>query len=614
MSKVIALEGTWPSDAVVAWGAAALQSGEAGAVRNTVSRALQDEASWKQLVDEGHAWKLPEPITIRPEYEENRLVLVGIRTDSTNHDFLLADTGKLGGLIAQKRSKPYLFYVFSDREAFDEYATDTAASITWYALKQPADKPELSDLIAAGLILAPTDPQLHALRVTLASNRGRATAVSRAALAGSPALPAFERLLQALTADAHVDYWLKYQDGIAEGGGLDVDVAAVQLGALAFVHKRLVPVLQERYPFLQSETSVPSFRFRNLEAASAKLGFGVSLEGRPLLDRVARYLEIDLLQEVLRGHVPEPLVNDREFQEHLERLCRPSPDTTVRQRPLQTDEDEAVVYEPFSRSHARHDANVTALAYVQGAYKRLRRAELRLSSSISEVVSTENNGFDRPPVGADVFQQAAGSYFFRPSVVKLDRFADDQGRYRWYLSSIAILKIDQTASISAVPSAILPGALFQHAALSVKRVSESDYELPGLTLRLENPLTLSTAEKWMSDFFGYAAQYELKHGLDPDVSWVRPLKLKPASALMRVLLVLQKRGGTALLPDLISDVNALAESRVRRNNTRREIRNAPELAVFDPEDDELVHITAVGSQHALIYMRAVPEIVSKLEE
>lgn len=614
MTQIIGLEGRWPDDVLVAWGAAALLLDD-GMIRNTITGAVLPQSDWHRLIQHGHAYSLPEPIPIRLEYTYKKMLVVGIRGDRKSHDLFLPDTGRTGGIVASKRSRRLLFYVFMDRDSFDSYSGEVAASIAWNVLKQKPDEPNLLELVTAGLLIAPIDAQLHALRVVLSTNRERTLAVARAILSKSTGIQLFEGLLRALDADQDVDYWINYHDGIAEGGGLDVDTAVKQLGALSKIQKRLIPILQSLYPFLQSEESIPSYRLRQLKAASADLGFGVSLEGRPLIDRVARYLEIQLLQEVLRGNLPKELTDDREFLEDLHQLCRPSPETTVRQRPLQKSEDEAVVFEPFDEpTTARHDTTIRALCYIEGAYKQLRRIEVRLGPEMGAiVVSTEKTANDSTPAGAHLIQQDPSRFLFRPSLVYLDRYVDDQSRYRWYLSSIDVLSEGESVEIVDTPSAIVSGAFFRGPVMRLEKTGLTEYAVGGATFQVADPPTPAGARQWLQRFSQISARHELEHGLLDDVSWCPPAKVRPPSALMRILLVLNHTAdGRLLLPELISRVNRIAEAHVRRGNTRRELKNNPELVTIDMEDDEVICITDLGRRHAQIYLRIVPEIAGDL--
>src|SRR5439155_8859345 len=97
-------------------------------------------------------------------------------------------------------------------------------------------------------------------------------------------------------------------------------------------------------------------RVYEMRAASANIGFGVTLPNRPLIERVARYFELQLLQEILRGQVPAELVADTKFQDELEKLISPGEDTRVLQSGLGRDEIEPVVFEPFQAADAKPDA------------------------------------------------------------------------------------------------------------------------------------------------------------------------------------------------------------------------------------------------------------------
>ena len=155
------------------------------------------------------------------------------------------------------------------------------------------------------------------------------------------AIAAFDLFLAAMKSDTD-EYQLKYEHGAAEGGGFDVNIAVSTLRAIESANDAFTPFLQRNYPFIKD---VPAPRFREMRAHSAELHFVPTVKGRPLGDRVARYLAIYFLQQSLIGERPAEVALSRDLHEALRTIARPTEATTLKQKRLSRVESEDV-YEP----------------------------------------------------------------------------------------------------------------------------------------------------------------------------------------------------------------------------------------------------------------------------
>jgi hypothetical protein len=606
VKRVVGFEGRWPDGSPLAWGAAALAD-DAG-LTNSASGHTSPPTSKTELVASGALSLLPSEIEIRPDFETLPLVVLALRRGHEYFPILVPDTGRLGGIVGTKRGGGASYYVFRDRIAFGQYATDIANRVVGNTLRESPAPEKARDLINAALVLVPTSPYLHALRAFFSSaDMARAEAISRAALVGEADVQRFDQLFAALTLtpSAESQYWIKYVDGIAEGGGLDADNAAEQFSAIAKIHRKIRPVLVEETPFFESVDDIPFPRVHELKAASASIGFGIALPDRPLLDRVARYFELQMLQDIVRGNLPRDLQADPDFQVALSGLLNPTPDTRVLQTPLGQMESEPVAFQPpFEAKSARPDAHFRLFGAVEGITKEVRRAELKFSPAVRESVSTADDGEGRAPEGNDLFQRQ-NDFLFRAAIFGVSRYVDQNRRYRFYLKSCQMLSAGDTATIDAVPSSVVIGAfLLLPSPIAVSATSGGSVTIAGSPIGSTQRPNVTTMGRLLLDFESWARDIEIAVAEKGQGKWVRPIHPRRPSALLRLMIALGARGGSAVVSDVIADVNQIFDTSVRRNNTFREINRNPDLLATDEEDDETIRLTPRGRLLIGIYKEA----------
>jgi hypothetical protein len=606
MKRVVGFEGSWPTSALIAWGAAAVEDDVA--LTNTSTGHSTSPLSKADLVTSGALTLLPDAIELRPEHESLALIVLALRKDNDQFQLLVPDTGRLGGVAGTKRSKTVNFYVFRDRTAFAQYASDIAERVTSSVLRSPRSDESTRALISSALILMPSSPYLHALRAYFAAtDQGRAAAVSRSALFDETARRTFDQLLAALTLKptSASQYWLKYEDGIADGGGLDADDAAQQFGALAKIHKKILPILVDQTPFLESSDEIPSPRVHELQAASANIGFGIALPNRPLFERVARYFELQMIQDIVRGNVPLDLQDDGDFQDALSRLLNPSPDTRVLQTPLGQVEPEPVAFQaPFEAQNAQADARMVLFGTVEGITGEVRRAELKFFPQVRESVSTTDDGNGHSPEGHTVFYNR-NDFLFRPAVFGVERFVDPNRRYRFFLQSCQILDAGDSVEIDAIPSSVVTGAFLQPPSpVSVAVTSGGGVTIAGIDMCMRQSPSLSSVRCMLVEFEQWAKAYEISVAERGEARWVKPVQPRRPSALYRLLIALSAKGGSAVVTDVIVEINRRFDTMVRRNNTFREIGRNRELLGSDEEDDDKIQLTPRGQLFVRIYQEA----------
>lgn len=160
--RIVGFEGCRDQSSPVNWGIAAIAH-EASVINAATSHELS-LAEWQALVDV-HTSHTPN-INIEERFLRSPLVVVELTRADAIFPFLSVDTGKIGGLVAHRAGHTQYHYVFEDIAAFNAYAKTVVVKIAHALLYQPCQQEASSRLVRAGLVIAPTDPALNALRVS----------------------------------------------------------------------------------------------------------------------------------------------------------------------------------------------------------------------------------------------------------------------------------------------------------------------------------------------------------------------------------------------------------------------------------------------------------------
>jgi len=581
MTVVLGFEGTLDG-ALVSYGAAAIAVGDKH-VRNSVSGlTVEIEPNTFDSVT-----KFRTVLAIEDTYEKAPVIVLALDRSTSAIEPLVPDTGRLGGFVTTKREKPYVFYLFQDRQAFAQYCEEAVWSVTEALLQGEVEEVDILQLIRSCLVLAPRDPVLLALRIHWSADKD-ATRKTAERLLTPEGRISLRTYLRALGQPQDAEYLIKYDRGIAGTGGLDLEVAVRQLGALHGLHEKLEPELRRRLPFIGENGSIPELRFQTLRAASAQLGFGV--RGNTLRERVIRFFELELIAEIVAGKLPQDVAKDPEFRQGLEALLAP-PDTVVLHQPIGAPELEPIEREVLvqpEESVVRQDS-ARVLGFVEGMFRRVRRAELRIGVNHLITVPTEDDGYGLVPMGADVLRMGRGGYFL-PTVFSLTRRLYSSGRSTWFMQRMNILQESHQADVDTFPSSIIEKALFK---VGDCRVSYDGHVLSvdGLGEAHVVGVGLDAATGWLTQLQSLAIVAELKATASPDTVWLPPAPFPQATAVRRIIAVLGTVDHETRLPELVSMLNDRFSTRVRINNTMRELRDHKDL--FEVDED-MVKLTDTG--------------------
>lgn len=597
--KILGVEGSL-KNAQVAWGAAVL--GNDVELLNPVTRLRADRATLPALVADGHVTLLSKSLDVNAKYSDSPLIALVIRRAASELESVVPDPGKAGGLVDSANEEEFRWYIFKDKGSFDRYASDTNGDILEKVLFTSEDSlsAEVRDtLIRVGLTLDSTHPQLNALRAYHADrNRELVRKLARANV-HPDAVAKFDEFWDAAS-HIDADYVLKYEHGAADGGGFDSDVAASTFTSIETIHKTLRPALASEYPFLAK--GIPSPRVKQMAAHSAELHFATNLPKRPMGERISRYLELRLIEKVLRG---EPVVGvnaTRTYSTAVARVVQPTPETMLAQKPIASEALERVFPEPHAKVNRLASPPMAVLGFQCGLSDEARRIEVKLSQKLRLSLSAVDDGSGAEPVGTG-FLHSEQDFLNRPALFTIFRRHDIFGVETFHLRRVDLVG-DGLLTVTALPSSAVQGAFLLGQKLQV-RILDGQLVTDIGTMALPSVHSLDAATGgWFAQWCRAIGDAEWTQ-VGTTARYLAPLRPPAASALTRVLVAVHLLGGRALVQDAVDEVNRIFGVYVRRNNTRREVLRNPTLMSFEGDgDDDLIVLSPTGRRQGELFVMA----------
>jgi len=609
MTQIIGMEGTWPDRVAVAWGAAAVRSGDT--VRNSFSGhtiAFDELANGRPTDIEAYV-PLPKPVRVQPVHAPKDLVVVAIRRKHTNSYLFRTRKRTQPGEIGRVRDTNTDFYVFDSRGSFRDYARAIIRRIVVHVLgasEQLGQGVLVGDvehlkLIREGLVLDARNPYLHALRVALTpATQEAAEGIARALMQSDPQrLRTFKHILKIFRGE-RVLYTVKYEDGIASGGGFDPDSAAKIFEALQRVLRNLRKARAQR-----GSTVADSPPRVLLAAGSAKLTFEVQLQAGPaqepmrdpIVDRIGRYLEIRDLQRALLGDMPPALTGNASFREALDDLVNPRQATKVFHQPLDESEYVSVLVDPFVADGNLFSRPFSVFGVPQGFnHRHSPRVDITMSSYIREVVRIDDNGQGETPLGLHAFEQH--DFMNRPFVFQFRRQMNQRkARYKYWLLSIQRLEQGKIYSIDSVPSSVVPGG-FVMGPTHTLTVSEDEVHIDGAAVGPYGT-NLGGWTRFFDNYMHWCRAAEIA-ALDDLSEWLVPPKVTPMTRVAELLLALESLGGDAEYETVVALVGKTHSAR----SLYRLHETGDLIAVHERDGDLWWSLTDAGERFLKVYHRA----------
>lgn len=605
--RLLGFEGNRDEESPVNWGVAALA--DETSIVNAVTRRRTPLAHLEELVSDGHLSTV-KGFDIKEEFQEEPLIVLELVRKDPAFPLLQPDTGKAGGLVQHRTGRDAFVYLFAGQESFDRYAAEVASKIVRECLygAEWEDKAARDHVVRAGCILASHHAGINALRTAWLPPRFRERA-KKLALLGLPTdaeREAFLEFLEAITASADEDYVIKYVDGIAHGGGLDVDHGEKILGSARQAHKPLAAEVVRLYPFLEEP---PPPRFHYMKAASASFHFTAQVEGQPLGERVARRLELRMLERSLRGEKVIPDGARDELEKALQTLRSPDEDTTVSHVPIGGTEERLDDVSVSNRTRARRSEPFTVLGYQSGLVKLGDEVEVVLFPPVGKHhynllrLRTRDDGDGNEPLGARPMQEGDRSWLFQPLLLTLMRAIDNRGREHTHLRKVKLIAPGERGTFTAIPSSVVDGVVLHGFSMPFRRIGGDRFSCDIGAFGGLSHSTLKGAREWMNEFAAVCAQFELKPTTRSFKIW-RPVKPPEPSAAQRILVALSEGDGALHQAELVDSVNRIFGENVRTNNTRREVLRNADLFAFDQSDARVVRMTEKGRLVAAALARA----------
>jgi hypothetical protein len=598
-AAVVGFEGDLGTDFHVTWGTAAVRVGDQLVNPTTGLKTSIDQLD--RLAHEGALFRFQREIPIAEAEATNHLILVAVRQESPHARILSVEKGRHGGIVQRTSRDKVTIYVVRDRDAFAGFTKDAVHRII-RTVFDTVDGADHADLVRAGLVLDPAHPYLNALRVYLTKDQpAHAARLARACVRGHKGQAAFEEILNALNSGSKT-HILEYEKGVASRGGLDVGYAVRILNAIKTVVERLRKEVRQDYPFLP--TQVPPPHLLKLEPGSARLHFTSGTdpekpsEQAPIGERVARYLELRALEKALQGDVPPELLNPA-FDEALERIVQPSPETSLRQKPFEKADAEPVFVDNTLPAGDLREDHVTLLGVITGILTDVQKVEIRIFPGPGGrlLVSTTDNGSGGEPVGLEQIETSSAP-IHRLAVINLLRRSDLQGHQKFYLEGLWLVRPGQERHVLTIPSSLVRGAFRLIEPRQVAIQSDS-FVFGRESLPQFRPIK-SRIYEWLRAYQEVAERIEVS---DAREAWY-PAPRPRASSLARVVVSLEALGGKTFANEIAEEISRRFDTIVRINNTRREVRAHPRILEFLDEREKVVKLTAYGRQWAEAYRKA----------
>ena len=600
MARVIGYEGQRDPRALVSWGSAALVKDDTLINASTRVRMKFTSKDVASFAKNGSISPLTEPLEIADAATDDALVVVEISRSKWD-SILLVDPGRIGDLIAKKGFTKTHVYVFRNTASFDLYRKEVVDRVLNEILYKEPDRKSGDTLVRTGLILDAHHPALNATKVIRSANPTIAKGIAEANMRSDLDRARFQSIYSAL-ASKEEDYTLKYDKGMADGGGMDVDKVVFVIGAVKTVGQQLSRLIEKDYAFLERP---PPTRLWEMKAASATFTFKSKRKNQSLGEKVARYLELNLLQEAIGGKDVAGLEDAKPFQEALKKIVSPDETTIVEhskkigQKGLQRVGAQQVE-RPVAQ--AKWSDPLTLLGFQEGLIGEGRTIEVNFFPGVALNLSSTDNGDGGVPEGLSFLKERA-DFLFQPALYTIQRELVAAGSERFFLQKVVELKAGDHGVITAMPSSVVTGGYVYGVEIKVARAANGSLRLAIGTLDRVDASSMPLAQGWMK---GYAALCYEAELADHRPARLAPAKFPAASPLVRLLEAVDSLGSPAPQTAVVAKINELfmLASSVRTNNTRREVLRRPDLLEFTGPLEKDIALTPAGVRYLGAY-RAV---------
>jgi hypothetical protein len=588
--KIVGFEGVCEGDTPVTTAAAAFETKDQWLV-NSITKHRVPLENKESLAKSGHLTLLKKPTDVPDDLLTKQCVMVLVQPNTELGSYFAVDLGKVGGLVTKGRHSELRYYLFGNKASFEKYRRNVCDRVVSIVLSSD-DPTSFNDLVRWTAAFCPGNPTIQALRVHLSTRKDYLRGLAVKSIRPQDQ-EIFDEFLAALT-NIDLVYTLKYQNGVATGGGFDVDDAFRTFKKINDLHCKLKPLMLSRFPFLTSQ-DLPPPRMRSLVAASAEVHLASDIEGKPLIERVARNLELRLIHRLLSGQ-DFSMFDDENLLDAAKEVCQPTQETQL-QHALGKEKIEPVVLRSRRKSELAQGNPMTVFCFQSGIMKNGSRVELNLGADLTLTFTVTNL------TEGSSYLDTETDFLRRPLTATFRRELNSDGGQKLFLLKLSPLRVGDWEYVTAIPSSILKHVFLTNVSIQLTRVNDDKIEsdlgdICGLSAR-----TKQQALQWAKDWTALCVEHELRLASAGNCFFSEaPMRhKKQASALERILVSLRFSGGKATIPSLINDINYRFNTDVRINNTRREVLRS-DLIEFDPENDQVIRLKDRGSSWALAYV------------
>lgn len=559
MRKVIGYEGTRDDSLGVSWGPAAIDTGKelengAAGLRQPLTPELV-----QSLVSDGAITLLDGEIEVRHFDKDAPLVV------ELSHAFLSeigaakwhtspSLRGRRGTLEGESR----VAVVFADEPSFDAYRVLLLNRLIERVIYERPEQERRTKYIQAALVLDTHSPAANALEAFYDEDQEFAFEFACSNVRGEKSLGELNRVFAALkaaraadhfapsnsTGDSDkVDYFVRYRDGIASsGGGLSIHDALKLVRSVAELDEFSKQKTKGFFPFIQE---APTAHLQAIAEGSAILHFSSAVEGESFGQRVARFLSLSVLQEVIEGR-PEQLEKKQNLLEAHRVVVKPTPATHVQHKGIgdpefrQIEADAQSVKKDLpAPTGPRTSEPLVVLGYQSGLLDEWGKLQINIFPGKRILLSANESDLKRAPDGVDVLKSRK-DFLFRPALFQLVRVRTGYKR-RYWLRSVTLLEDGAQGVITAMPSNFVDDAFVYRLNMPVKNegghlvIEGIDKELRRLVIGARE---LSRAQEWMRAYHDLCEVYELA---DVRRSRLAPIVMPRPTAFQRVLVVLHEQ-------------------------------------------------------------------------
>lgn len=596
--KAIGIEGNWPEASPLTWGAVALLDEERHVLINSVTRQTG-------IIDASEQYfEFKTEVTISPGQTDCALIGVAVRRTAPGFKHLAVPIDTLVGVVACKRYSTYIVYIFQDRAAFDDYTSHAVPQVFAEYLASDSEQNDVfaHELAQTLMMLAPRNPYSNLLSVVTSENPDRALSAAKMMLRRSKSdTDLFMRLYEALSLETFV-YEIRYEGGVTEGKGIGIGDAANILNNLVIVQERTRNTVVKADRFLEAyQDSLPSYRFTGLDpAASATFQLSISVANESKLFRLARYIEMVQLRELLRGRVPIELQNDQELLDALASIVEYDSETMCYHGIGKS-------YEPAERfnpgdimSESPTRLTGTFLAFVQGIYRDASVVEARVSARYCLQANMEH---DHISANDHIFTSGV-PFLYRPLLATVSIEMGERRR-RVELSSISMIGGEITMFPSCVGRTLFflvpPGVCPMFAQIEEKVLTVA----PGFSSKIHRGRR--GADDWLHIFQSHVQEVELNLagrqslGEDLGIQWFDMASKPRVSPAMRIMKALEKNGGSASVAALRESISKFFDTKMHKSNIRRSVYHDLSTYLEYDEEDDVCRVSSLGKVWLYIF-------------